>query len=868
MHGSWKAGGVAVLLTLVSVTLAYQLPAVIELDLGRGFPSALAVDNFHDTEQGYRWTRARSRIVFRDPGASRRARVEVELSGFRPPGLPLPLVVIEASGDITRVEPSRRIAWYGLDTSTRGWWSSDLELRLRSETFSPGAGDDRALGVRVQHARLTIPGGAAPPLRQLSSSLVLVALLFVGCRRPAWRGQASPRAGAWLAGSAGIALGVGFALARGITTWIVPALATLLVALAVARILVPSAYQLAVDVVAAATRALVDSVAVLVRRRTLALASIALASLAASYAFSPVVELDLGSGALTPIARRFGPLDREGDVTFRLARAGASVDVRDFGATRPWKIFVHASARGESARGVVLRTADKDLVADVFPEWTRYELDVPAPSMGWRSGRVLLFPGLGANTQLFVDRIEIDRGRSLPGVRASVVVLGASLLVAAALRSSHAGTIFSLLVAAALARDPALGIPFLPILFLGTVATFLLAGWSRGVIEVASKRGLLPDLSPAAVSIALAGFVAWFVAIASPLYVGGHYGFHTDIAEEIWQGQFLHYFLPYPGSMLSRQPQWDHLIVPHSCLFHTVVSPLAALPHEWFHLVTKLFLASLLFGIALGCALVATLVGGARTGMYAALASVLVPTGSQLLGLGHLMTLFGTWASTLALGFIVVQAEQLSRRRGLAVALALLVVCFLSYTGSLLFTSVVLAASCTFMLARKESPALAKRLVSALLVAWGLAFLLYYIHWTLPFVRDSLPALLGGSGSDPGIDVWARVVAQPRKLAYTFGSALLPLVGLSGLFLATGARRVILVSWGAILVVFMGVDVVFNFLLKHHYFTYPVVAVGFGLALGWLHEKNWLTRVIAALGVVYLLWMGIHAAASVANGVS
>jgi hypothetical protein len=79
---------------------------------------------------------------------------------------------------------------------------------------------------------------------------------------------------------------------------------------------------------------------------------------------------------------------------------------------------------------------------------------------------------------------------------------------------------------------------------------------------------------------------------------------------------------------------------------------------------------------------------------------------------------------------------------------------------------------------------------------------------------------------------------------------------------------VILVSWGAILVVFMGVDVVFNFLLKHHYFTYPVVAVGFGLALGWLHEKNWLTRVIAALGVVYLLWMGIHAAASVANGVS
>ena len=60
MRGSWKAGGTAVFSTLVSVALAYQLPAVVELDLGRSFPSALAIENFHDTEQGYRWTRAES----------------------------------------------------------------------------------------------------------------------------------------------------------------------------------------------------------------------------------------------------------------------------------------------------------------------------------------------------------------------------------------------------------------------------------------------------------------------------------------------------------------------------------------------------------------------------------------------------------------------------------------------------------------------------------------------------------------------------------------------------------------------------------------------------------------------------------------
>ncbi len=109
MRGSWKAGGTAVFSTLVSVALAYQLPAVVELDLGRSFPSALAIENFHDTEQGYRWTRAESRIVFRDPGGFRDAVVELELSGFRPPAperAQPPIVVVEVAGESVRVRPA------------------------------------------------------------------------------------------------------------------------------------------------------------------------------------------------------------------------------------------------------------------------------------------------------------------------------------------------------------------------------------------------------------------------------------------------------------------------------------------------------------------------------------------------------------------------------------------------------------------------------------------------------------------------------------------------------------------------------------------------------------------------------------------
>jgi len=50
--------------------------------MGSGFTSSFAVENFHDAERGYRWSRARSRLVFRDPGASGRARLELTLAGF------------------------------------------------------------------------------------------------------------------------------------------------------------------------------------------------------------------------------------------------------------------------------------------------------------------------------------------------------------------------------------------------------------------------------------------------------------------------------------------------------------------------------------------------------------------------------------------------------------------------------------------------------------------------------------------------------------------------------------------------------------------------------------------------------------------
>ena len=219
--------------------------------------------------------------------------------------------------------------------------------------------------------------------------------------------------------------------------------------------------------------------------------------------------------------------------------------------------------------------------------------------------------------------------------------------------------------------------PFLPTTLLAAVAASILAALTRGFLDALEARDLAPALSPLAVAVAVAGFFLAFLTTASPLYEGGHFDFHTAIAEEIWQGQFLLYYLPFPGSMLSRQPQWANLIVPLSCLYHILTSPFAALPPLWFVLLTKLFLASLLFGVTVTSALVATRVGdgrGCRRRSGRSVSAYRLPAPRT----GHLMTLFGTWAGVLALGFVIVHVDRLSERAMFWCATALWTFCCLS----------------------------------------------------------------------------------------------------------------------------------------------------------------------------------------------
>src|SRR4029077_21123277 len=95
------------------------------------------------------------------------------------------------------------------------------------------------------------------------------------------------------------------------------------------------------------------------------------------------------------------------------------------------------------------------------------------------------------------------------------------------------------------------------------------------------------------------------------------------------------------------------------------------------------------------------------------------------------------------------------------------------------------------------------------------AFLLYYVHWTLPFLLQSVPKIMGGAGlggkAAEATPILSRLALEPSKLSYSYGSMLIPLAGaLSLLWLPKSWNRLGLLLWRGLLFFVGGVELVFN----------------------------------------------------------
>ena len=872
------AAGRVALAAVLAVAAGYQVARPLTLDLGPGLLPSLLARNVYPSEGDFRWTRARSQVVVPDAGPGLAVRVEARVAGWRPPGEPAPRLVLRAGGASRNASPGQGAEVVSFETTTGGGvWDSDLTLTLDSETFVPGGGDSRALGVRLYALRI-VPTEPAlslrrPPLRQVACAALALVLAFGLLLRfgvPAGRAAA-------LAMALAVAAGAAYALARVHAALAIPALAAALALTTLAAECTPRAVRTAGQVLAEAVRALASGARVLRQPATYALAVAGALAVGLAYQHALSLEIPVGGGREALYASGFARPATDAGVTFRQATRGAQLDLRDLGGGSPWRITVTAAASRAIAVPLV-SVGGREVLARLSPAWSSLELDTPPAPAGWRSGWQLSFPAAAHLAGLRIARVTVTRDKARPSLRVVAAVVGWGLLAALACGAAGLGATPALLVggttlaaeAAALAADPVLMIPFslrlVWIVALGAGLAALLAGVGR----VATARGHgLPV--PAALAAAALGFVCWLGSMLSPLYRGGNFLFHSNVAEEIWHGAFLAYYLPYPGSMLSHQAQWGNLLVPHPFLYQLLVAPLAALPQPWFHHTQKAVLALFLSMLALTASLLATRVAGARAGGFAGAIGVLLFPSFLLLGLGHLMTLFGCLALSLALAFLTLRFERLNERGSWWGAVALLTICCLSYTASLIFVVFALGLALPFLWQR-DRPA-TRALVGAGLAAGCLAFVLYYASWTWPFLKESVPRLLAGAGSDGGTQgavanpLWPRVARIPSKLADSYGSALIPLAGLAGLALLTRATsRIFLWSWAAVLVVFSGLDVFFNFLLKHHYATMTPVAVGLGLLLDRLWTRGAWSRWLAVALLAFALALGVRSALDVALG--
>ncbi|MBX7186104.1 MAG: hypothetical protein K1Y01_13265, partial [Vicinamibacteria bacterium] len=814
--------GRVALVALALAGAAFQFPRPMTLVAADPLVSGATFRDFHPPEGGLRWSSDHSAIVFPDPGPGIPVRVELLLSAWRPAGQDGPRVVLTAGGRSTTIHPGAGAERVTLDTTTSGWWRSDLELGIHSDVFEPGQGDARRLGIRVEEARL-VPlarGPRVPPLGALLGTALLSLLVAFVLERTGVGPKNAERA----ALVAGAVIAVLYAVARPFAAlWLGPSL-ILMLAIGSASILMPRSTRAAAAISGAAARALMTGAARLRDIHVATLVALAVVLVSLAYRAPSRIDIDLGSGREVAVAQGFGSFVGKGGEKARWAPRGARLDLSDFGGGAPWKIEAAAALEGAPRDVAVLGAGGRELRVPLQESrWTTASMSAPSP-FGWRSGLMLDVPG--GSDLLRIDRVSIERGAALPSLRVVLAVVCAALLAligfGAAGLSVRSGRMAAaaLLIGCALAigGEPVAAIPF-TFRFLAIIAAAAgLAAMMRGAVSFFDDgTRLLPG--PVAIGAAASGFAAWLTATAFPFYRGGHFVFHSSIAEEIWKGRFLIYYLPYPGSMLSEQAQWGKIVMPHPALYQTLVSPLSALPKPWFYLSEKVFLASLFASLVLMASVVAERVWGKRAAAFAAVLFAGLVPGFQLLGLGHLMTILGVWSSSLVLPWLMFRVDALDRFKTWLATAWLFTFCFLSYTAALLFTGAVLVWV-ILMTARENFPR-ARSVFTMLVAASAFAFLLYYVHWTLPFLMQSVPKIMGGAGlggkAAEATPILSRLALEPGKLSYSYGSMLIPLLGaLSLLRLPRSWDRLILLSWMGILFFVSGIDLFFNFLLKHH----------------------------------------------------
>jgi hypothetical protein len=417
-------------LTAAAVTAAYQVARPVVVSFDAAWPTPVSTRGVFPVENGFRWTSGPSAMRVAGPGPRRAVTVQATVSAWRPRGAPPTQARLSTGGAsaLAVVGPAPAELSVTTETGASAW--GEVEVRFESDTFAPGSGDPRRLGVRVHRLRVAPVSGPLapgwPPPLPVAWAVAAVLLAWQAMARTVAESRHARRAGI----AAALAIAAGLALARAWTVWLLPVMAAAGAVWVVLAALRPRPLVTAARTLGEAAVHFGQAVRALDARRLAALAVLAAAAVTAAYRLQPVVVIPVGDGRETAFEHGLGSFDSVDGVRLRHLVGRATLDLRDLGAG-DWRVSVTAAAPGEPRALALASAGGRTLEAPLGPAWSRHTLAVHAPA-GWRSGVVLELPG-SRRDDIWVREVHVDRGAAWPSLRIVTLACVTGVLLAVAL---------------------------------------------------------------------------------------------------------------------------------------------------------------------------------------------------------------------------------------------------------------------------------------------------------------------------------------------------------------------------------------------------------------------------------------------------
>ncbi|MDQ3928253.1 MAG: hypothetical protein M3328_03795, partial [Chloroflexota bacterium] len=332
-----------------------------------------------------------------------------------------------------------------------------------------------------------------------------------------------------------------------------------------------------------------------------------------------------------------------------------------------------------------------------------------------------------------------------------------------------------------------------------------------------------------------------------------------------WQALYL------PGGLSEVPPEWGmSLLIPKSPLFYVAVAPLSTLPFDLETLVkwsTCLIDATI---VLFGYWFTRRVGGSSKAALAAAFLYAAMPLAFRALSYGIQPTIFAQWLATGLLAFVLVASTKGWRPVSLIVAVLLATLTLLSFpTVAVFVTLIVVVAPVAWKLARRGSPAnrqLSWQPYLVLAAAWLLAFVAYYGLYVAP-VTASAVALLGTAPGGGTTVRWPGGVVELLLWTGDYLASILPLLlSIVGLLLLLVRRHVrdaqkratiLVITWLAILPLFVAANYKIDMIGKHLFFTMLPVAVTGGVGLFALNMRNTWGRRLAGLLLSTVAWQAL-----------